>query len=117
MVLLVPVRSRHRGGRFIEYGATITDLALLQQRHVGHVLVPAQGARLLRRGTFHTVQHLLKLYFHDGDRVAALGNAPLQLRLLPLVFGIVHRQVQLGQLVAELLFGLHNWLELDEYSR
>ena len=93
MVLLVPVRSRQRGGRFIKDGATFTDLALLQQGNVRHVLVPAQGAGLLRSGTFHTVQHLLKLYFHDVDRVAALANAPLQLLLLRLVFRIVHRQV------------------------
>ena len=93
MVLLVPVRSRHRGRRLIKGGATFADLALLQQGDVRHVRVPAEGARLLRSGTFHAVQHLLKLYFHDGDRVAALGNAPLQLLLLRRVFSIVHRQV------------------------
>ena len=72
--------------------------------------------RALRLRPFDAVEYLLEFDLHDADSITALGDALLDLLFLALVVCIACLEVQFRQLVAELLFGLHDWLELDEDS-
>ena len=65
----------------------------------------------------HAIEHLLELDLHDGDGVAALGDAGLELLAAEVVVSLAALLVELGELVAQLLLSLHHGLQLDKYGR
>ena len=65
----------------------------------------------------YPIEHFFELYLHDADRVPALANALLNLQLLAVVFLVMGCHVEVGELVAELLLGLHHWFKFDEDGR
>ena len=65
----------------------------------------------------YPIEHFFELDLHDADRVPALTNALLDLQLLAVVFLIMGRHVEVGELVAELLLRFHHWFEFDKDGR
>ena len=62
----------------------------------------------------YPIEYFFELDLHDADRVPALANALLDLQLLAVVLLVMGCHIEVGELVAELLLGLHNWFEFDE---
>ena len=67
-------------------------------------------------GAFDALEHFLEFDLHDADSVSALRDSLFKLLLLVEIVWVFLIFVQIGQLVAKLLFSDHDRLELDEYS-
>ena len=65
----------------------------------------------------NAIEHLLELDLHDGDGVAALGDAGLELLAAEVVVSLTALLVELSELVAKLLLSFHYGLKLNEDGR